>query len=365
MARRRILNIEVDDLTLQEFLEQFDAGFVVTPNVDHLVMLQSRPDFLDVYRRADFATVDSQIVKWALGFLGTPVKARLSGSDVFPAFCNFHGHDPEVKIFLLGGRDDVAEAAARRINARIGRPMVVGWRSPSLSFVTDEHEVTDVIAQIEASGANVLAVGLGAPKQELWIDTHRHRTIRFAADRLTALEAQPLGHVDFPDRAFAQLLLVLPVTRHREHGLNERSGAIDRAADHHVLDHRGFAPQRVDALGELGHITTPHREVVLEPLRSPRYPQPDAFHHRVVDVGVAERTRDADTRELTGIVDGPADAHDSVQPQELDGHGGIVQVETGVADGHRRRIVVRDGVGLDDDARGICGEAERGTEQPD
>ena len=43
MARRRILNIEVDDLTLQEFLEQFDAGFVVTPNVDHLVMLQSRP----------------------------------------------------------------------------------------------------------------------------------------------------------------------------------------------------------------------------------------------------------------------------------------------------------------------------------
>lgn len=175
MARRRILNIEVDDLTLQEFLEQFDAGFVVTPNVDHLVMLQSRPDFLEVYRRADFATVDSQIVKWALGFLGTPVKARLSGSDVFPAFCNFHGHDPEVKIFLLGGRDDVAEAAARRINARIGRPMVVGWRSPSLSFVTDEHEVTDVIAQIEASGANVLAVGLGAPKQELWIDTHRHR----------------------------------------------------------------------------------------------------------------------------------------------------------------------------------------------
>jgi N-acetylglucosaminyldiphosphoundecaprenol N-acetyl-beta-D-mannosaminyltransferase len=175
MTRRRILNIEVDDLTLQEFLERFDAGFVVTTNVDHLVVLQSRPDFLAVYRRADFATVDSQIVKWALGFLGTPVKAKLSGSDLFPAFCNFHGGDPAVTIFLLGGKDGVAETAAQRINARVGRRMVVGWRSPSMSFVTDEHEVADVIAQIEASGANVLAVGLGAPKQELWIDAHRHR----------------------------------------------------------------------------------------------------------------------------------------------------------------------------------------------
>ena len=113
MTRRRILNIEVDDLTLQEFLERFDAGFVVTTNVDHLVVLQSRPDFLAVYRRADFATVDSQIVKWALGFLGTPVKAKLSGSDLFPAFCNFHGGDPAVTVFLLGGKDGVAETAAR------------------------------------------------------------------------------------------------------------------------------------------------------------------------------------------------------------------------------------------------------------
>ena len=70
-------------------------------------------------------------------------------------------------VFLLGGKDGVAETAAQRINARVGRRMVVGWRSPSMSFVTDEHEVADVIAQIEASGANVLAVGLGAPKQEL------------------------------------------------------------------------------------------------------------------------------------------------------------------------------------------------------
>jgi N-acetylglucosaminyldiphosphoundecaprenol N-acetyl-beta-D-mannosaminyltransferase len=175
MARKRILNVEVDDLTLAEFLERYESGLVVTPNVDHLVMLQSNPAFLAIYRRAEFVTVDSQIVKWALGFLGTPVKARLSGSDLFPAFCDFHGPDPSVKVFLLGGKDGVAERAARNINARVGRAIVVGWRSPSMAFATSPQEIAGVVADIEASGANVLAVGLGAPKQELWIDAHRSR----------------------------------------------------------------------------------------------------------------------------------------------------------------------------------------------
>ncbi len=79
MTRRRILNIEVDDLTLQEFLERFDAGFVVTTERGPSRVLQSRPDFLAVYRRADFATVDSQIVKWALRIPGHPGEGEAVG----------------------------------------------------------------------------------------------------------------------------------------------------------------------------------------------------------------------------------------------------------------------------------------------
>ncbi len=175
MTRKQILNIKVDDLTMTEFLERFTSGMLVTPNADHLVMLQEDRRFWDIYQRAEFVTVDSQIVKWAMNFLGMPVKARLSGSDIFPAFCEFHRDNPAVRIFLLGGRDGVAQQAAERINARFGRRIVVGQCSPSMKFVEDEHEISTIIGQIEASGANVLAVGLGAPKQELWIDTHRHR----------------------------------------------------------------------------------------------------------------------------------------------------------------------------------------------
>jgi N-acetylglucosaminyldiphosphoundecaprenol N-acetyl-beta-D-mannosaminyltransferase len=175
MSRKQILNITVDDLTMAEFLERFDAGMLVTPNADHLVMLQEDRRFWDIYQRAEFVTVDSQIVKWAMNFLGMPVKARLSGSDIFPAFCDFHRDNPAVQIFLLGGKDGVAERAAARINARCGRQIVVGHCSPSMRFVEDQQEIDRIIEQIRLSGANVLAVGLGAPKQEVWIDTHRDR----------------------------------------------------------------------------------------------------------------------------------------------------------------------------------------------
>jgi N-acetylglucosaminyldiphosphoundecaprenol N-acetyl-beta-D-mannosaminyltransferase len=174
MTKKKILNIQVDDFTMREFLDRFDAGVLVTPNVDHLVLLQEDRKFWEAYQRAEFATVDSQILKWSMGFLGTPVKARLSGSDIFPAFCEHHRDDELVKIFLLGGKGGVAEQAAERINQRCGRRIVVGWLSPSMNFINDPQEIQRALSQVRESGANVLAVGLGAPKQELWIDAHRH-----------------------------------------------------------------------------------------------------------------------------------------------------------------------------------------------
>lgn len=175
MARRQLLNIEVDDLTMGDFLRDFERGLVVTPNADHLVTLQHDRGFWEVYRRAEFVTVDSQIVKFALAFLGQPVKAKLSGSDIFPAFYRHHARNESVRIFLLGGREGVAGAAAARINAAVGRQMVVGWRSPSMRVAEDAAETADIVAEVNRSRATVLAVGLGAPKQERWIAANRDR----------------------------------------------------------------------------------------------------------------------------------------------------------------------------------------------
>ena len=168
----RLLNASVDDLTMSEFMDRLDQGIVFTLNPDHLYHLQRNPAFYAAYQNARFVTSDSKYVYWALKLLGRPIRAKVSGSDVVPAFWRHHANNPDIGIFLLGAAPGIADAARERINSLAGREIVVGAHGPSMNFVNDERESAEAIERINASGANVLIVGLGAPKQEIWIDRH-------------------------------------------------------------------------------------------------------------------------------------------------------------------------------------------------
>ncbi|MEL7334470.1 MAG: WecB/TagA/CpsF family glycosyltransferase [Cyanobacteria bacterium J06560_2] len=170
-----ILGMEFDNLTRQELLDSLRWGVVFTPNVDHLMKLRNDPELYSVYQKATFRVCDSQIVMYASKFLGKPLKAKLSGSDLFPWFCDHHRHNEQIKIFLLGGRPGVAKKAQARINARIGRDIVVGEYAPPFGFEHSETECDLVLSHIKRSGATVVAVCLGAPKQEKWIAAYCDR----------------------------------------------------------------------------------------------------------------------------------------------------------------------------------------------
>jgi len=173
-SKVQLLNITVDNFTMRELLEKLHKGMVITPNVDHLVKLQSDREFYNVYQQSEFCICDSQILMYAARFLGTPFKEKLSGSDLFPAFCRFHRSNPKIKIFLMGGAPGVAETARQKINSRIGREIIIAAHSPSFGFEKNADECAKLVEMIQASGATVLAVGVGAPKQEKWIAYHRH-----------------------------------------------------------------------------------------------------------------------------------------------------------------------------------------------
>jgi exopolysaccharide biosynthesis WecB/TagA/CpsF family protein len=173
--RRRILNIAVDDITRDELLERFTQGLFLSPNVDCLMLLQENESFYRIYKSAQFVTVDSQIAFWAANWLGQSVREKVSGSDFLPVYCDYHRGNPNVRIFFLGGKDGVATKAAERINVRVGRHMVVGAHSPSMQFVDSPEECQAAVKMINRSGANVLVLGLGAPKQELWLEKYRHQ----------------------------------------------------------------------------------------------------------------------------------------------------------------------------------------------
>jgi len=170
MPKSRILNIEIDNLTLSKSLQEFDKGVLFTPNVDHFINLQKDREFYDNYQKADWIVCDSKIVQYASRFLGNPIVEKISGSDFFPAFYTYHRDNPAIRIFLLGtASSKIVDAAKENINNDCGRDIVIESHAPSFGFENDEEENSWICNRINQSGATVLALGVGSPKQEKWI----------------------------------------------------------------------------------------------------------------------------------------------------------------------------------------------------
>ena len=148
---------------------------VITPNVDQIVKLQKDREFYDIVKEAKWIVCDSKILYLCSKLTKHPLREAIPGSSFFPAFCNYHKDDKNCKIFLLGGMDDSAVTAMQRINERIGRQMVTCAYSPSYGFEKNLEENEQIYRMVNQSGASVVLVGLGCPKQEKWINTHKAR----------------------------------------------------------------------------------------------------------------------------------------------------------------------------------------------
>lgn len=196
MNKVNILNVSIDNLLQTELLGKLKSGIVFTPNVDHIIKLQNDREFSRVYSIADYILCDSQILIYASKFLGIPIKQKISGSDFFPAFYTYHKNNEDIKVFLLGADKGVASKAKNKINSKVGRNIIVGAHSPSFGFEKNDEECMEIVEMIKQSGATVLAIGVGAPKQEKWIYKYKDKlpkikiflaigaTIDFEADNI-------------------------------------------------------------------------------------------------------------------------------------------------------------------------------------
>jgi len=170
IKRCELLNCSIDAITIDRLLQDFNKGVLVTPNVDHMMTLQEDYEFYKIYQEADYIVLDSQVIAFIMKyFLRTPVPEKISGSDFFPAFCQYHKDNPDIKIFLLGGKAGAPEKAMELINKKVGSNIVIGAHSPSMGFENNADECASIVEMINSSGATVLAIGVGSPKQEKWI----------------------------------------------------------------------------------------------------------------------------------------------------------------------------------------------------
>ncbi len=169
METIQFLNVKIDNITQEELLAQLDKGVLVTLNADHVMLCQKNEEFLKNTSRAEYAICDSRVLQLLSKLLKTSLKEAIPGANFFPAYCDYHAQDENIRIFLLGAREGVAEKAKNKINSRIGRELVVGVYSPPFGFEHDEEECKKIVDILQTSTANVIVVGLGNPKQTNWI----------------------------------------------------------------------------------------------------------------------------------------------------------------------------------------------------
>ena len=172
--RVRLLNIDILSITRDELLKKLKKGVLITPNVDHLVKLQKDKDFYNIYQQAEWVVCDSKILYLFSKLLKHPLPEAIPGSSFFTSFYMYHKDDENCKIFLLGAGEGIAEKALDNINRKVGRKIIVGAHSPSYGFEKDEKECKELVKIVNESGANVLLVGVGAPKQGKWIMKYRN-----------------------------------------------------------------------------------------------------------------------------------------------------------------------------------------------
>ncbi len=175
MSRIKFMNTHIDNLTMDEALEQIDylvqenrSAYVVTPNVDHIVQLESSSELQEVYANADLILTDGKPLIWIAKFYGTPIKEKISGSDLFPKLCE-RASEKKYTMFFLGAAEGIAAKAAENLKSKYPGLQVVGIYSPPFGFEKDKAEMSKIIDMIKKAQPKILIVGLGCPKQEIFI----------------------------------------------------------------------------------------------------------------------------------------------------------------------------------------------------
>ncbi|MFN2322196.1 MAG: WecB/TagA/CpsF family glycosyltransferase [Trueperaceae bacterium] len=142
------------------------ARLIVTLNPEIVVQAAGDPELANALARADLTVADGVGVGWAARRGGVALPGRVPGVDL--AFAILAAGGPDLRVFLLGGRPGVAEAAATAATARWGTA-VVGHRH---GYFDRALEGAAVAAEVRASGAGLLLAGLGEG-QERFLDDHR------------------------------------------------------------------------------------------------------------------------------------------------------------------------------------------------
>jgi N-acetylglucosaminyldiphosphoundecaprenol N-acetyl-beta-D-mannosaminyltransferase len=171
--------VPVDAVTRGQALDRIgsliasgEGGAVFTPNVDHVVLADENPRFRSAYGRVSLSLADGMPLVWTSRMLGTPVPERVAGSDLVVPLLE-RAAERGWRVYFLGGGPGVAELARDRVVEKLPALRIVGTDAPRVDVDEPPERRAAVTGRIVAAAPDIVLVGLGAPKQEIWIDQVR------------------------------------------------------------------------------------------------------------------------------------------------------------------------------------------------
>ena len=173
MKKIRFGTIHADYVTMSESLDMIESlaksgqgGFVVTPNIDHVVLAQKDFNLRVAYADASLSLVDGMPLKWISTIVGEPLPEKISGSDLIRPMMRRAG-EAGLRVYLLGAAPGIAQKAGDILKAEIPGLNIVGVDSPPLGFDRDPELEQYTLNRMMETNPNLVLMALGCPKQEL------------------------------------------------------------------------------------------------------------------------------------------------------------------------------------------------------
>jgi N-acetylglucosaminyldiphosphoundecaprenol N-acetyl-beta-D-mannosaminyltransferase len=168
----------VDAITFDDLLATIDtwiraddgAHQVCTVSPEFVMIAQDDPDFMRVLHEADLCAADGIGLLFAARYLGHPLPERVTGSDGVPIIAERAAREGW-SLYLLGAAPGIAERAAEVLTARHPALRIAGSYAGSPA----PEEEDQIVERVNASGADILLVAYGAPRQDVWIARNRAR----------------------------------------------------------------------------------------------------------------------------------------------------------------------------------------------
>lgn len=177
MEKVDILGVMVDKVNVSEAVERIIAMLsenaphaVYTPNSEIIMLAHKDAEFREILNSADMLTADGVGVVYASKILNNPIEERAAGYDIACGVVRYIAQSGHA-LYLLGGKPGVAELAKERLDKKYPFIRIVGTHDGYFSSA----ELDGVIEDINASGADIIFVCLGAPAQEKWINANMHK----------------------------------------------------------------------------------------------------------------------------------------------------------------------------------------------